>query len=111
MAYPNFPVEEYAHELDWLEGRGGACDSEPPPVAVLKFKARLKAARKKLKKAKKQATPEAVLQEAGLPSGPGQQQQHGATPMAAEDESPLKRSRPQPPAPAEAAPAGKRPRQ
>ena len=72
---PNFPVEEYSHELDWLEGLG-----------VLDFKARLKAARKKLKKAKKPATPAAVLQEAGLPSVPGPQQQHGATPMEAEDE-------------------------
>ena len=75
VAYPNFPLAEYAHELDWLEGLG-----------VIKFKARLKAARKRLKKAKKPATPEAVLQEAGLPSVPGPQQQHGATPMEAEDE-------------------------
>ena len=74
-AYPNFPLAEYSHELDWLEGLG-----------VLEFKARLKAARKKLKKANKPATPEAVLQEAGLPSVPGPQQQHGATPMEAEDE-------------------------
>ena len=75
VEFTNFPLAEYSHELDWLEGLG-----------VLEFKARLKAARKKLKKAKKPATPEAVLQEAGLPSVPGPQQQHGATPMEAEDE-------------------------
>ena len=73
VEFPNFLLAEYSHELDWLEGLG-----------VIKFKERLKAARKKLRKANKPATPQAVLQEAGLPSVPGPQL--GASPMEAEDE-------------------------
>ena len=77
-ADPNFPVEEYSHELDWLEGLG-----------VVEFAERLKAARKELKAVDKQVTAEATLEVAkagqGEPSSPGPQQ-HGASDNAADEE-------------------------
>ena len=77
--WTNFPVEEYSHELDWLEGLG-----------VLDFAARLKAARKQLKAADWEVTADATLEVAkagqGQPSFPGPQQQHSASDDTAEDE-------------------------
>ena len=74
----NFPVQQDSHELDWLERLG-----------VVYFAERLKAARKQLKAADEQVTPEATLEVAkagqGEPSSPGPQQ-HGASDNAADEE-------------------------
>ena len=97
-ADPNFPVEEYSHELDWLEGLG-----------VVEFAERLKAARKELKAVDKQVTAEATLEVAkagqGEPSSPGPQQ-HGASDNAADEEIKIRklaRKGPPPPTPCPAA--------
>ena len=73
----NFPVQQYSHELDWLEGLG-----------VVDFAKRLMAARKQLRAVDKQVTAEATLEVAkagqGEPS-PGPQQ-HGTSDNAADEE-------------------------
>ena len=73
----NFPVQQYSHELDWLEGLG-----------VVDFAKRLMAARKQLRAVDKQVTAEATLEVAkagqGEPS-PGPQQ-HRTSDNAADEE-------------------------
>ena len=73
----NFPVQQYSHELDWLEGLG-----------VVYFAKRLMAARKQLRAVDKQVTAEATLEVAkagqGEPS-PGPQQ-HRTSDNAADEE-------------------------
>merc|ERR1712091_446683 len=57
-ADPNFPVQQYSHELNWLEGLG-----------VDDFAERLKAARKQLKAADEEVTAEAILEVAKAGQG------------------------------------------
>ena len=97
-ADPNFPVQQYSHEWDWLERLG-----------VVDFAERLKAARKQLKAVDKQVTAEATLEVAkagqGEPSSPGPQQ-HGASDNAADEEIKIRklaRKGPPPPTPRPAA--------
>ena len=97
-ADPNFPVQQYSHEWDWLERLG-----------VVDFAERLKAARKQLKAVDKQVTAEATLEVAkagqGEPSSPGPQQ-HGASDNAADEEIKIRKlalKGPPPPTPCPAA--------
>ena len=95
-ASTNFPVQQYSHELDWLEGLG-----------VLAFDALLKAARKQLTAADEEVTAEATLKVAkagqGEPSSPNPQR--GASDNAADEEIEIRKlaregTPPRPPRPA-----------
>ena len=75
-AKTNFPLKDY--DVGWLEELEGG---------VIELAARLKAARWQLRAAGKQRDAKALLEvvKAGLPSFPGPQQ-HGASPMAEDEE-------------------------
>ena len=65
---PNFPAQQYSHELDWLEGLG-----------AVDFAALLKAAREQLRAADKDVTAEATLEVAKAWQPSPNPRQHGAS--------------------------------
>ena len=96
-ASTHFPLEEYAHELDWLEGLGG----------LVAFDALLKAARKQLTAADEEVTAAATLEvaKAGQGEPPSPNPQRGSSDNAADEEIEIRKlaregTPPRPPRPA-----------